>query len=60
MFDDIVERYDLMNGLLSLGLDRVWRRATARAVGETGGGPVLDLGCGTGRLGRLLAESDEG
>jgi len=55
MFDDVVERYDLVNGLLSLGLDRLWRRAAARALGETGGGPVLDLGCGTGRLGRLLA-----
>ena len=55
MFDDVVERYDLVNGLLSLGLDRVWRRATARALGETGGGPVLDLGCGTGRLGELMS-----
>jgi demethylmenaquinone methyltransferase/2-methoxy-6-polyprenyl-1,4-benzoquinol methylase len=57
MFDDIVERYDLVNGFLSLGLDRVWRRAAARAVG--GGRPreVLDLGCGTGKLGALLAHS---
>jgi len=54
MFDDIVERYDLVNGLLSLGLDSVWRRAAARAIGATGGGPVLDLGCGTGKLGGLL------
>jgi demethylmenaquinone methyltransferase / 2-methoxy-6-polyprenyl-1,4-benzoquinol methylase len=55
MFDDIVERYDLVNGVLSLGLDRVWRRATARAIGPIDGGTILDLGCGTGKLGALLA-----
>jgi demethylmenaquinone methyltransferase/2-methoxy-6-polyprenyl-1,4-benzoquinol methylase len=55
MFDDIVDRYDLVNGLLSLGLDRVWRRAAARTVDGSDGGIVLDLGCGTGKLGALLA-----
>ena len=56
LFDDIVERYDVINGVLSLGLDRVWRRAAARAVGPLHGDRVLDLGCGTGRLGMLLAD----
>jgi demethylmenaquinone methyltransferase / 2-methoxy-6-polyprenyl-1,4-benzoquinol methylase len=55
MFDDIVERYDLVNGLLSLGLDRRWRRAAARAVRSRPNGHVLDVGCGTGKLGALLA-----
>jgi demethylmenaquinone methyltransferase/2-methoxy-6-polyprenyl-1,4-benzoquinol methylase len=56
MFDDIVGRYDLLNGLLSFGLDRVWRRAAVRAV-PPGPGRVLDLGCGTGDLSRLLARA---
>jgi demethylmenaquinone methyltransferase/2-methoxy-6-polyprenyl-1,4-benzoquinol methylase len=56
MFDDIVDRYDLVNGLLSVGLDRVWRRAAARAVEGSDGGAMLDLGCGTGKLGALLAQ----
>jgi demethylmenaquinone methyltransferase / 2-methoxy-6-polyprenyl-1,4-benzoquinol methylase len=55
MFDDIVDRYDLVNELLSLGLDRLWRRAAARAVAASGDGAVLDLGCGTGKLGGVLA-----
>jgi demethylmenaquinone methyltransferase/2-methoxy-6-polyprenyl-1,4-benzoquinol methylase len=54
MFDDIVGRYDLLNDLLSLGFDRWWRRRTAAAMASAGG-PVLDLGCGTGRLGERLS-----
>lgn len=55
MFDGLVERYDLLNGVLSLGLDRWWRRRTIRAVALEPGGLVLDLGCGTGDLSRLAS-----
>jgi demethylmenaquinone methyltransferase / 2-methoxy-6-polyprenyl-1,4-benzoquinol methylase len=54
MFDDVVPRYDLLNDLLSAGWNRRWRRATATALVVEPGFRVLDLGCGTGRLGELL------
>src|SRR6059036_1431206 len=57
MFDDIVGRYDLLNRLLSLGLDRRWRRATVRAARSSPNRPVLDLGCGTGDLASLATRS---
>ena len=55
MFDSVARRYDLVNSLLSFGLDRRWRRAATRSVAVWPGNIVLDLGCGTGELGRLLA-----
>ncbi|MET9019844.1 demethylmenaquinone methyltransferase [Actinopolymorpha sp. NPDC004070] len=48
MFDEIAERYDLVNDLLSLGQDRWWRRAVVKAVDPRVGERVLDLAAGTG------------
>ncbi|HSK27889.1 MAG TPA: demethylmenaquinone methyltransferase [Jiangellales bacterium] len=48
MFDDVARRYDLTNDVLSLGQDRVWRRAVRSAVGARPGEWVLDLAAGTG------------
>ena len=55
MFDGLVERYDLLNDVLSLGMDRWWRRSAAAALDADPGSRILGLGCGTGRLGELLA-----
>jgi demethylmenaquinone methyltransferase/2-methoxy-6-polyprenyl-1,4-benzoquinol methylase len=50
MFGEIAGRYDLMNHVLSLGVDRRWRRRTVRLVPPLGSGPVLDVCTGTGDL----------
>lgn len=53
MFDAIAPRYDLLNHLLSAGIDRLWWRRTARAVRPILARPeavVLDLCCGTGDM----------
>ncbi len=47
MFDGVARRYDLTNDVLSLGVDRVWRRATADALLVRPGDRVLDLAAGT-------------
>jgi demethylmenaquinone methyltransferase/2-methoxy-6-polyprenyl-1,4-benzoquinol methylase len=57
MFDRIAPVYDAMNRLMTAGLDRRWRRETARAVVRPGDA-VLDACCGTGDL--ALAAAREG
>ena len=49
MFDRIAPVYDSMNRLMTAGLDRRWRAATAQAVVREGD-RVLDVCCGTGDL----------
>jgi demethylmenaquinone methyltransferase/2-methoxy-6-polyprenyl-1,4-benzoquinol methylase len=50
MFDRIAARYDLMNRIISLGIDRRWRRRAATAALADGGRRVLDVATGTGDL----------
>jgi demethylmenaquinone methyltransferase/2-methoxy-6-polyprenyl-1,4-benzoquinol methylase len=50
MFNQIAPRYDLLNHLLSLGIDRRWRRRTVRRIPPQVEGPILDVCTGTGDL----------
>ena len=50
VFDSVAERYDLMNDLMSLGIHRLWKRATIELAGVRRGQRVLDLAGGTGDL----------
>ncbi|MGW7315073.1 demethylmenaquinone methyltransferase [Streptomyces sp. NPDC054854] len=47
MFDGVAANYDLTNDVISLGLDRLWRREVAKAVAARPGQKVLDLAAGT-------------
>jgi demethylmenaquinone methyltransferase/2-methoxy-6-polyprenyl-1,4-benzoquinol methylase len=53
MFDTIAPRYDLVNRLMTFGMDQGWRRATVSALSLPPDSLVLDLACGTGDLTRL-------
>ncbi len=60
MFTQIAPRYDLLNHLLSLQLDRLWRARVARRLRpilSRPGAVVLDLCCGTGDLAFSLSRS---
>ncbi len=52
MFAAIVDRYDLLNGVLSLRRDQAWRRFAASRALSTSGTLILDVAFGTGELAR--------
>ena len=56
MFDRIAPVYDVMNRVMTAGLDQRWRRATVEAVVEPGD-RVLDAACGTGDLAVAAAKA---
>ena len=55
MFDAIAPRYDLVNRIMTFGLDVRWRRLAVRSLALRPRSRVLDLACGTGDLCRELA-----
>jgi demethylmenaquinone methyltransferase/2-methoxy-6-polyprenyl-1,4-benzoquinol methylase len=59
-FDAIAPRYDLLNRILSMGIDQGWRRRTVRSLGLRPGMRVLDLATGTADLAIQIARSCEG
>lgn len=48
MFNGIAPKYDLLNHLLSMGIDKSWRRKAMRELEGGRRGTVLDIACGTG------------
>ena len=53
MFSSIAPKYDLLNHVLSMNIDRIWWNRTARAfdtILSRPGAKVLDLCCGTGDM----------
>ncbi|MEO5851074.1 MAG: demethylmenaquinone methyltransferase [Nocardioides sp.] len=56
MFDAVAKRYDVTNDVLSLGLDRRWRRLVTEAVDPQPGERVLDLAAGTGTSSQPFAD----
>lgn len=56
MFDRIAERYDTLNRIISLGMDRSWRRQMVEALAPLGAGDeVLDVATGTADIAIAVA-----
>jgi demethylmenaquinone methyltransferase/2-methoxy-6-polyprenyl-1,4-benzoquinol methylase len=62
MFDNIARRYDLLNRLMSFGVDKRWRKKTVKALALPGDEPcrVLDVATGTGDLAIDVARRHHG
>lgn len=60
MFDNIAPTYDSLNHILSLSIDKVWRRRVVRNVRRLGAKSILDVATGTGDLAIAMARKIEG
>jgi demethylmenaquinone methyltransferase/2-methoxy-6-polyprenyl-1,4-benzoquinol methylase len=56
LFDTIAPRYDLVNRIMSFGLDVRWRRRAMRQLNANAGDLIIDLACGTGDFCREISK----
>jgi demethylmenaquinone methyltransferase/2-methoxy-6-polyprenyl-1,4-benzoquinol methylase len=56
MFDAIADRYDLLNRVLSLGIDQYWRRQAVDWLLDDNPGRLLDVATGTADLALLMLD----
>src|SRR5690625_22565 len=57
MFDNISGKYDLLNRILSMGIDVRWRKKVVKSVKKANTKTVLDIATGTGDLAIQIAKS---
>ena len=58
MFDSIANDYDSLNHVLSLSIDKIWRRRALKKIVDAGENPsVLDVACGTGDFSIAIAKA---
>ena len=60
MFRQLAPRYDTMNHLLSMNIDRYWRSAAVKALRIQGSAPILDVCTGTGDLALAIEKHTAG
>ena len=54
VFDQVYDRYDLMNDLMSLGVHRLWKKNLINMMNPSSNQNLIDVACGTGDIARLF------
>ena len=57
VFDNVYNKYDLMNDFMSLGVHRQWKRELIRQMNPYPESNLIDVACGTGDIAKLFAEN---
>ena len=53
VFDQVYDRYDLMNDFMSLGIHRIWKKNLLNMMNPTQNHRLVDVACGTGDIAKL-------
>ena len=57
VFDKVSNKYDLMYDFMSLGIHRLWKRDLINIMSPSKNTKLIDVGCGTGDIGKLFLET---
>ena len=57
VFDNVYNKYDLMNDFMSLGIHRQWKRELIRQMNPYPESSLIDVACGTGDIAKLYADN---
>ncbi len=56
VFDDVYNKYDLMNDFMSLGVHRIWKRDLMNWMNPSKDKVLIDVACGTGDLAKVFLD----
>ena len=56
VFDQVNNRYDLMNDFMSLGIHRLWKNSLINMMSPSVNKKLVDVACGTGDIGKLFLD----
>ncbi len=57
VFDNVYDKYDLMNDFMSLGIHRIWKKDFIMMMSPSLNKKLIDVGCGTGDIGKLFLDA---
>ena len=57
VFNQVYNKYDLMNDFMSIGVHRYWKKSLINIMGPRKNRKLIDVACGTGDVGKLFLDS---
>ena len=59
VFDQVFDKYDLMNDFMSLGVHRSWKKTLLNMMNPSKNQKLIDVACGTGDVGKLYLDNTD-
>ena len=57
VFNQVYDRYDLMNDFMSLGIHRLWKKSLLSMMNPSSNQSLIDVACGTGDIAKLFLKN---
>ena len=57
VFNQVYDKYDLMNDFMSLGIHRLWKKSLINMMNPSNNQKLIDVGCGTGDIAKIFLDN---